>query len=259
MTSLPVYQKNLIALKGIIEYELKRVLRIWRQTLIPPLINMTLFFVVFGKFIGSRIPEISGYPYIAFLTPGIIMMVIIMESYNGSVFPFFMSKFHRSVEEILVSPVPNAIIILGYTLSGMLRGLLTGTIITLISLVFNPFIPKHPGIMILTALLSTALFSLAGFLNAIFAKNFEDTSVIPTFILTPLVYLGGVFYSVQQLPPFWQKISLFNPIVYIIKSFRYGFLGIHSEYLTAGFTVLIVLILSLFSLNLYFLNDRLKT
>lgn len=256
------YQRNFIALKGIIFYELKRVLRIWRQTLIPPIINISLYFLVFGHFIGSKIPMIGNHSYMSFLVPGLIMMAVIMESYNGTVFPFFMSKFHRSIEEILVAPVHSATILSGFTLSGMIRGLTVGIIVTLIAFLFNPIVPEHIGILLAAAASASALFALIGFTNAIFAKSFEDISIVPTFILTPLVYLGGVFYAISQLSPFWYKLSLLNPIVYIISIFRYGFLGVQGElfYLT-GLFILIALMGIVFSVNIYLLNKgiRLKT
>lgn len=255
------YQKNLIALKGIICYEFKRIIRIWRQTLIPPIINISLYFLVFGHFIGSNVPPIHGHSYMSFLIPGLIMMSVIMESYNASVFPFFMSKFHHSIEEILVAPVPSSIILLGFALSGMLRGLFIGLLVASISFLFSPIIPAHLGILLTAAFSASALFALIGFTNALFAKSFEDISIVPTFILTPLVYLGGVFYSIQQLSPFWQKFSMLNPIVYIINIFRYGFLGIGGEYFVVGLSIIIALIVFVFSLNIYLLNKgvRLKT
>ncbi len=254
-------QRNLVALKGIVGYELQRIIRIWRQALIPPIVNISLYFLVFGHFIGSKIPLIQGYTYMSFLIPGLIMMTVIMESYNGSVFPFFMAKFHRSIEEVLVAPVPSTVILLGFILGGMLRALFVGSLVALISFCFNPIIPAHWGILLLAALFASALFSLIGFFNAIFSKSFEDISIVPTFILTPLVYLGGVFYSLEQLSPFWQKVSLLNPITYIISIFRYGFLGIEGMYYGVGLIVLAVLIGIMFIVNITLLNKgvRLKT
>lgn len=250
--------KNLIALRGIIAYELKRVIRIWRQTLIPPVMNITLYFLVFGNFIGSKIPDINGYTYMSFLTPGLIMMSIIMESYNGAIFPFFMNKFHRSIEEILVAPVPSIIILLGFTLSSIIRGLFVGCLVAFITFFFNPVWPQHWGLLILIAIFASCLFSFIGFTNAIFARSFEDTSVVPTFILTPLVYLGGVFYSTHQLPTFWQKVSLINPITHIIGIFRYSFLSIPSDNYLVGIILLAILVVSVFSLNLYLLNKGIR-
>jgi ABC-2 type transport system permease protein len=195
----------------------------------------------------------AGHSYMTFLIPGLIMMAVIMESYNASVFPFFMSKFHRNIEEILVAPVSNAVILLGFTLSGMVRGLVVGVLVTLIAFLFNPIVPEHIGILIFAALSASCFFSLLGFSNALFAKSFEDISIVPTFILTPLVYLGGVFYSIDQLSPFWKHLSLFNPIVYIINIFRYGFLGSNGGYLFFSLVILILLIITMFSLNIYWL------
>ncbi len=253
--------KNFIALKGIVVYEIKRIIRIWRQTLIPPLMNMSLYFLIFGHFIGSKVPAMAGHSYMSFLIPGLIMMSVIMESYNASVFPFFMSKFHRSIEEILIAPVPNVVIITGFALGGIIRGLFIGLLVTLVASLFNPIAPAHPVVLIFAALTASCFFSLLGFSNALFAKNFEDISIVPTFILTPLVYLGGVFYSIEQLSPFWQKVSMFNPIVYIINIFRYGFLDTGSSYLFSSLFVLVLLIILTFSLNIYWLErgTRLKT
>lgn len=255
------FLRNSNALRGIITFELRRVTRIWRQTLIPPLMNMTLYFLIFGHFVGSRIPEIQGYSYMAFLVPGLIMMAIIMESYNGSVFPFFMSKFHRNIEEILIAPVSNCAILLGFTLSGMLRGLIIGLLVACIAGLFHPMMPEHPIILIIAAICASTFFCLVGFLNALFAKNFEDISIVPTFILTPLVYLGGVFYSTDQLSPFWQKVSMLNPIVYIIKIFRYGFLGLGGAEVLIGLPIIVGLILIVFIINITLLRKgvRLKT
>lgn len=250
-----------IALRGIVTYELKRVLRVWKQAIIPPMINITLYFLVFGHFIGSRIPAIDGHSYISFLVPGLIMMAVIMESYNGTVFPFFMSKFHHSIEEILVAPVPNAVILIGFSLCGMIRGLMVGFLVACIAFLFNPMWPAHIGILVAAAVSASCFFSFLGFANALFARTFEDISIVPTFILTPLVFLGGVFYSIAQLSPFWQKLSLLNPIVYIINMFRYGFLGIGGKTMLVGLPVLIALILLLFHINLHWLQKgtRLKT
>lgn len=255
------FQKNWIALRGIIAQELKRVLRIWRQTLIPPIINITLYFLVFGNFIGSKIPSIQGYSYMAFLTPGLIMMAIIMEAYNGSVFPFFINKFHRNIEEILVAPVPSAIILLGFTLSSIIRSLSVGLLTAIIAFIFFPIAPQHLGILLIAAILASTLFAFIGFTNAVFAKSFEDTSVVPTFILTPLVYLGGVFYSVEQLPSFWQKIAMLNPITYIIDIFRYGFLGTQGHSSLASLALLSLLIIMAYLFNIHLLNKgtRLKS
>ncbi len=252
----------LIALKGIVIYELTRILRIWRQTLIPPLMNISLYFLIFGHFIGSKMPMMAGtHSYMSFITPGLTMMAIIMESYNASVFPFFMSKFHRNIEEILVAPVPNTVILLGFTLSGMIRGLTIGILVACVAYLFNPIVPAHIIILLIAALFASCLFSLLGFANAFFAKSFEDISIVPTFILTPLVYLGGVFYSIDQLSPFWKGLSLFNPIVYIVEIFRHGFLDLDSRHLIIGLLILLMLIITLFCLNIYWLNRgiRLKT
>ena len=205
--------------------EIRRILRIWPQTLLPPAITMTLYFVIFGKMIGSRIGEMDGFSYMQFIVPGLIMMSVITNSYSNVVSSFFSVKFQRSIEELMTSPVPNHTILLGYIGGGVFRGLTIGLIVTIVALFFTNLSIQHYGITIATVVLTSILFSLGGFINAVFARSFDDISIIPTFVLTPLTYLGGVFYSLSLLPEFWQKVSLLNPIVYMVNSFRYGILG----------------------------------
>ncbi|SEQ50816.1 ABC-2 type transport system permease protein [Azotobacter beijerinckii] len=217
---------NLVALQTIVAREVHRFLRIWPQTLLPPAITMVLYFVIFGNLIGGRIGEMGGFPYMDYIVPGLIMMAVITNAYGNVVSSFFGSKFHRSVEELMVAPLSPHTILVGYVLGGVLRGLAVGTIVTLLSLFFANLQVHHLGLIVLVVLLTSTIFSLGGFVNAVFARNFDDISIIPTFVLTPLTYLGGVFYSIDLLPPFWQAVSLGNPILHMVNAFRYGILGV---------------------------------
>lgn len=216
------------ALWTILVKEIRRFMRIWPQTLLPPAITMTLYFVIFGNLIGSRIGQVNGYSYMQFIVPGLIMMAVITNSYTNVVSSFFSAKFQRSIEELMVSPTPRHIILLGFVLGGVVRGLLVGLMVTLLSLFFTQLHVHHVLVTMLTVLLTAIVFSLGGLINGVFAKTFDDVSIVPTFVLTPLIYLGGVFYSLNQLSPFWQQVSLFNPMVYMVNAFRYGILG-HSD------------------------------
>ncbi|MDC9590599.1 ABC transporter permease [Xenorhabdus sp. XENO-10] len=237
-----------VALKTIWIKEITRFGRIWVQTLLPPIITMSLYFVIFGNLVGSRIGEMGGFGYMQFIVPGLIMMSVITNSYSNVSSSFFGAKFQRSIEEVLVAPVPTHIIIAGFVGGGVARGVCVGILVTLVSLLFVPLQIHSWGMVVITLLATAILFSLAGLLNAIFAKTFDDISIIPTFVLTPLTYLGGVFYSLTLLPTFWQAVSKLNPIVYMVSGFRYGFLGITdvSLAMTLG-------MLSLFIIGFYFL------
>lgn len=217
---------NLVALNTIVYREVRRFTRIWPQTLLPPAITMVLYFVIFGNLIGRQIGDMGGFTYMEYIVPGLIMMSVITNAYGNVVSSFFGSKFQRSVEELLVSPVSPHTILLGYTIGGVLRGLAVGVIVTLLSLFFTKLQVHHLGITVLVVVLTATIFSLGGFINAVFARNFDDISIIPTFVLTPLTYLGGVFYSINLLPPFWQTVSLANPILHMVNAFRYGILGV---------------------------------
>jgi ABC-2 type transport system permease protein len=214
-----------VPFKTIVIKEINRILRIWGQTLVPPAITMTLYFLIFGQLIGSRIGEMGGHRYMDFIVPGLVMMSVIQNAYGNVVSSFFGSKFGRYVEELLVSPTPNWIILAGYVSGGVMRGCMVGGIVLIVSLLFTDLSIAHPLVMIASVILAAVLFSLAGFVNAVYAKKFDDISIIPTFILTPLTYLGGVFYSVSLLPEFWRNVSLGNPILYTVNAFRYGVLG----------------------------------
>lgn len=247
-------KSNLISLASIARKEVIRIFRIWVQTLVPPVITMTLYFIIFGSFIGSQLREIEGYEYMAFIAPGLIMMSIITNSYTNTVSSFFSTKFQRNIEELLVSPTPNWVIILGYISGGMCRGLCVGVLVALVSLVFVRLPLYNFFFVVLFAVLTSFVFSLAGMINGIFAKKFDDISIIPTFVITPLTYLGGVFYSISLLPAFWQTVSKVNPIIYMIGGFRYGFLGIADIPVWSGVSMLLLFAILLFVMNLYLLH-----
>jgi len=220
------FAANMVALRTIVYREIRRFTRIWPQTLLPPAITMVLYFVIFGNLIGRQIGDMGGFTYMEYIVPGLIMMSVITNSYGNVVSSFFGSKFQRSIEELMVSPVSPHIILVGYVVGGVLRGLAVGLIVTLLSLFFTHLQVHHLGVTVLVVLLTATIFSLGGFINAVFARNFDDISIIPTFVLTPLTYLGGVFYSISLLPPFWQTLSLVNPVLHMVNAFRYGILGV---------------------------------
>ena len=236
-----------IAFETIVIKEIRRFARIWVHTLVPPAITIGLYFVIFGNLVGRRIGEMGGFQYMEFIVPGLIMMSVIQNSYSNVVSSFFSHKFQRSVEELLVSPVPNYIILSGFIAGGMARGLAVGTIVTLMSLFFADLEIQNLFITVSVVLLTSIVFALAGFINALFANSFDDISIIPTFVLTPLIYLGGVFYSVELLPPFWKLVSALNPIFYMVNTFRYGILGSSDVDIVWAFFILIVFIVVLFS------------
>ena len=244
----------LIALTSILNKETTRFLRIWVQTLVPPAITMTLYFIIFGNLIGSQIGQIHGFSYMEFIVPGLIMMSVITNSYANVASSFFSAKFQRNVEELLVAPVPNYIIVLGFVGGGVARGVLVGLIVTILSLFFVDIRIQHLWVIVTTVLLTSAVFSLGGLINAVYAKTFDDISIVPTFVLTPLTYLGGVFYSLSLLPEFWQDVSTLNPIVYMVNAFRFGFLGHSDVNLTFAFIVLIVLVSILFAVAMHLIR-----
>lgn len=215
-----------VAFSTILRKEVRRFMRIWPQTLLPPAITMSLYFVIFGNLIGSRVGDMGGFDYMQFIVPGLIMMSVIQNSYGNVVSSFFSTKFQHSIEEMLVSPTSPLVILSGYVAGGIVRGIAVGVIVTGLSLFFTQLRVEHLGLTLLVVVLTAALFSLAGFINAVFARNFDDISIIPTFVLTPLTYLGGVFYSIELLPEFWRGVTLLNPVVYMVNSFRYGILGV---------------------------------
>ena len=215
----------LVAFKSILIKEITRFTRIWVQTLVPPAITITLYILIFGNLVGSRIGEMGGVSYMEFIAPGLIMMSVITNSYSNVASSFFSAKFQRNLEELIVAPVPHYVMIAGYVGGGVARGLLVGLIVTLVAMFFVDLSVQHLGLVIVTVFLTSVLFALGGLINAVFAKSFDDISIIPTFVLTPLTYLGGVFYSLSLLPDFWRGVSALNPVVYMINVFRYGFLG----------------------------------
>ena len=243
-----------IALLTIVTKEVRRFMRIWPQTMLPPAITTALYFLIFGTLMGQRIGEIAGASYMDFIVPGIILMSVISHSYANVVSSFYSTKFQRHIEELLVSPVPNWVILAGYVSGGVCRGLLVGTVVIGISLLFTTIPVIHLGLSCLVFLLTAILFALAGFINAVFADSFDDISIIPNFILTPLTYLGGVFYSVDMLPELWQTVSLANPILYIVNSFRYGLIGVTDIDITLALTMIISFIVALIVFSLYLLN-----
>ncbi|HCU65254.1 MAG TPA: ABC transporter permease [Rheinheimera sp.] len=243
-----------IAFQSILNKETNRFMRIWVQTLVPPAITMTLYFIIFGSLIGSRIGDMGGFSYMEFIVPGLIMMSVITNSYSNVASSFFSAKFQRNVEELLVAPVPNYIIVLGYVGGGVARGVLVGLIVTLLSLFFVDIRIHHLAVIIATVVLSSTLFSLGGLINAVYAKTFDDISIVPTFVLTPLTYLGGVFYSLTLLPGFWQQVAAANPIVYMVNAFRYGFLGVSDVSITVAFAVMLSFIGLLFGIAMHLIN-----
>lgn len=245
---------NAIAFKTIINKEYVRLVRIWIQTLLPPVITMTLYFVIFGQLIGRQIGDIHGFTYMQFIAPGLIMMSVITNSYANVVSSFYGARFGRSIEELIVSPTPNVLILLGYVFGGVIRGLLVGAAVTVVALFFTHLQIHHLFITISVVILAAFLFALAGFTNALFATKFDDVSIIPTFVLTPLTYLGGVFYSIKLLPPFWEKVSHLNPILYMVNTFRYGILGISDVKLLFAFVMICFFVVLMFLVNLHLLN-----
>lgn len=247
-------RENYIAFETLVRKEMVRFFRIWSQTFLPPVMTQTLYFIIFGKLIGSQIGSIQGISYMAFIVPGLVMMAIINNSFANVVSSFFGSKFQRSIEELLVSSTPNWIIIAGYTAGGALRGIIVGILVFGVSVFFTHPHIFHLGLVIFFMVLTSIAFSLGGLMNAIFAKKFDDVSIFPTFILTPLSYLGGVFYSIHDLPEMWQKISYFNPILYMINGFRYGFYGISDVKVSLSILMLVLLITGLTVINSVLLN-----
>ena len=248
------FQQQLTAFKTIVIKEYLRFIRIWIQTVLPPAITTALYFVIFGELIGSQIDNIGGYRYMDYIVPGLILLAVISNAYANVVSSFYSSKFQRSVEELLVSPVPNAWILAGFVTGGLMRGLVVGFVVTVVAMFFTDIPFYNPIISIAVLILTALLFSLAGFINAVYAKSFDDISVIPTFVLTPLTYLGGIFYSIDMLPAFWQQVSLVNPILYMINAFRYGLLGISDTHLLVSFGIIIGFIVILFAFALHLLN-----
>ncbi|MBD0787458.1 ABC transporter permease [Vibrio sp. Y2-5] len=246
-----MYQIYWTAFVSLLSKEVTRFTRIWVQTLVPPVITMCLYFIIFGNLIGSRIGQMNGFSYMEYIIPGLIMMSVITNSYSNVASSFFSAKMQKNIEELLVAPVPNYVIIAGYVMGGVTRGLLVGSLVTFVSLFFVHLNVEHWGVIFLTVFMTSVVFALGGLINAVFAKTFDDISIVPTFILTPLTYLGGVFYSISLLPEFWQGVSKVNPIVYMVNAFRYGFLGVSDVDIVTSFSVLSVFVVVLYCVAHY--------
>ena len=252
MTSITAV--NAVAFKTIVVKEIRRFMRIWVQTIVPPAVSALLYMMIFGTLIGSRVGEMDGHRYIDFIVPGIIMMSVITNSYANSVSSFFGAKFQSHIEEVLVAPVHTVVILAGYIIGGVCRGLMVGALVALVSLFFTRLTIENPLITLLIVVMTSMLFSIGGIINSIFAKGFDDISIIPNFVLTPLTYLGGIFYSIKLLPDFWQNLSMINPVLYMINGFRYGILGTSDFSIVVSFVVIGLFILLLGAIALYLLN-----
>lgn len=238
----------------IVTKEIRRFLRIWLQTILPPMITTALYFIIFGQLIGSQLSAIAGYTYMDYIVPGLILMAVITNSYGNVVSSFYGAKFSHYVEELLIAPIPNALILAGYITGGLARGLTVGLVVTLVAALFADLHVHNLAVVLSVVVLTSILFSLGGFINAIYAKSFDDISIIPTFVLTPLTYLGGIFYSIDMLPPFWRELSLFNPILYMVNAFRYGLLGVSDIPLATAFGVTLLFIALLAAYALWLLH-----
>ncbi|MEE9159490.1 MAG: ABC transporter permease [Gammaproteobacteria bacterium] len=247
-------KRDLIAYRTIVRKEVTRFTRIWIQTILPPAISMTLYFVIFGQLIGPRIGKMGGFSYMEYIAPGIIMMAVINSSYTNVVSSFFGAKFQKHIEEMLIAPIPNFVILAGYITGGVVRGLMVGVVVTGVALFFTGLHINNFLVMASVVLMTAILFSLGGFLNGVFATKFDDISIIPTFVLTPLTYLGGVFYSITLLPEFWQSVSHANPVLYMVNTFRYGILGVSDINIFTAFAIIILFITALIAASLYVLN-----
>lgn len=248
------FSEQFIAFKTIVIKEYLRFMRIWVQTLIPPIITVALYFVIFGNLIGSQIGNIGEFTYMEFIVPGLVLMALISNSYANVVSSFYGSKFQKNIEEMLISPLPNYLILIGFISGGVARGVIVGLAVLVVSLFFSDLSIHNYPVTIAVFILTSILFSLAGIINAIYANSFDDITIIPTFVLTPLTYLGGIFYSIQMLPEFWQNVSLINPILYMINAFRYGLLGVSDIPLTHAFIIIIAFIVVLFMFSLHLLK-----
>lgn len=243
-----------IAFQTILIKETLRFLRIWIQTLLPPAITTALYFIIFGKLIGAQLGPVEGLTYTQYIAPGLIMMAVITNSYSNVVSSFFSAKFQRHIEEMLVSPLPNAVIVLGFVGGGVARGLAVGLTVIAVSLFFAELHWQHPLVTFAVMVLTAVLFALGGLINGIFAKSFDDISLVPTFVLTPLTYLGGIFYSIKMLPPFWQDASLLNPILYMVNAFRFGILGVSDIDIYLAFAIVLAFDAALFGYSLWLLH-----
>jgi len=246
--------EQLVTFNTIVGREIVRFMRIWKQTVLPAGIVSALYFIIFGKVLGEMIDDIKGVQYIDYIVPGVILMSVIQNSYSNVVSSFYSTKYFRSVEELLVSPTPNYIILVGYTVGGMVRGLTVGVVVLLVSLVFTSLKIGNVWVLLSVIFLTSMLFSILGFINAVYAKSFDDISIVPTFILTPLIYLGGVFYQLSALSDFWQKVAVFNPVLYMVNAFRYGFTHASDVSLTTAYLIICLFIFLLFMFGLWLLH-----
>jgi ABC-2 type transport system permease protein len=251
---LNLWRVNLVGLWTIVRKETRRVVRIWIQTIVPPAITMTLYFIIFGSLVGSRIGSMDGVPYMTFIAPGLIMMAVITNSFANVVSSFFSSKLMLHLEEMLVAPLAHTTIVLGFVVGGVVRGLLVAALVVVVALFFTDLDIAHPLITFTTILLTAVVFSTAGLFNAIFAKTFDDISIIPTFVLTPLTYLGGVFFSIELLPPFWQHVAQLNPILYMVNAFRFGMLGSADISIGVAYAIMLGAAAGLFAAVLFMLK-----
>jgi ABC-2 type transport system permease protein len=247
-------QARWVGLKTIVIREYGRIIRIWAQTIVPSAVTSALYFVIFGSLIGQRVGLMGGVPYMQYIAPGLIMMAVITNSYGNVVSSFFGAKFGKHVEEMLVAPLPNWVIVLGYVGGGLLRGVLVGAAVTIVSLIFTKLAVHHALVIFGAVILTSTVFSLAGFINAQFAKNFDQVNWIPTFVLTPLTYFGGVFYSITLLPDWARHLSYANPILHMVNAFRYGFLGVSDVHVGVAFTIMFASAVVLFGIALFFMN-----
>jgi len=243
-----------VAFQTLVTKEILRFSRIWIQTVLPPAITTALYFVIFGTLIGSQIGDMEGFRYVDFIVPGLILMAVISNSYANVVSSFYQAKFQHNVEEMLVAPIPPWVILTGYVMGGVARGVVVGILVTIVSLFFSDLSIHSYTITLGVFVLTSVLFALAGFINAVYANSFDDISIIPTFVLTPLTYLGGVFYSIKLLPEFWQDVSLANPVLYMVNAFRYGLLGVSDIPLSTAFYIILGFIVVLFLFALYLLK-----
>ena len=246
---------NWVAYQTIVRTEIRRFTRIWVQTMIPPVITMTLYFIIFGSLIGRRIGGMGGFDYMAYIVPGLIMMSVITSSYMNVSSSFFGAKFGRFVEEMLVSPISNQTILLGYVTGGIARAVSVGVIVTVLSMFFTHLSVYSIFAVVSITVLTSVLFSLLGFINGVYAKRFDDVSLIPTFVLTPLTYLGGVFFSIDLLPEFWAGVAKLNPILYVVNAFRYGILGVSDISLGWAYGILFSMTLFTYAIALRLLAD----
>jgi ABC-2 type transport system permease protein len=247
-------QQAWIAFVALLRSEVRRFMRLWTQTLLPSVITMVLYFVIFGKLVGSQLNPIDGFTYMQYITPGLVMMSVVTNAYLNTVSSFYFLRFQRSMDELVVSPMSTLSILMGFVLGGSIRGFIVGGLVLGTSLFFTHLVLHHIFLMVFTTFLAAMLFSLMGLINGIYARSFDDISIIPTFVITPLTYLGGVFYAMNMLSPFWQKASYLNPILYIVNSFRYALLGITDIPVYYGLSMMGVFLLILFFINMHLLN-----